>query len=177
MLSLVPQAATLTDRYDDGENALHLTFQLMAPASWQAQPGQFLMHSLPGMGEAAFTFASLPDDEGKFTALVRMVGDLTRALENFPIGSIVGVRGPLGQPWPELAGKTVLVVAGGCGLAPLAAWLHQRINSNQQHKTALLYSARSEASQVLSRERESWLQTGLPLLQPVDQPAQEIAQA
>lgn len=177
MLSLVPQVAVLIERYDDGDNALHLQFQLQGDVLWQAQPGQFFMLSLPGLGEAAFTFASLPDSQGRFTALVRKVGDLTRALDRWPTGSIVGVRGPLGQPWPKLDGKTVLVVAGGCGLAPLAAWLEQRITSGQQDQTALFYSTRSASGRVLGRERESWQQAKLPLLQTVDTPAQDMAQA
>ncbi len=112
MLSLVPEVATLLARYDDGEDALHLRFRLEDGARWTARPGQFFMLSIPGLGEAAFTFVSLPDEGGCFTALVRQVGKLTDALRDLPLGTFVGVRGPVGQPWPELADKTVLVVAG-----------------------------------------------------------------
>ena len=62
MLSLVPEVATLLARYDDGEAALHLRFRLEDGVRWQARPGQFFMLSLPGLGEAAFTFVSLPDE-------------------------------------------------------------------------------------------------------------------
>lgn len=174
MLNLVPQVATLTSRYNDGDQALHLQFQLHGDVRWQAQPGQFFMLSLPGLGEAAFTFVSMPDSHGCFTALVRMVGHLSNALAILPTGSIVGVRGPLGQPWPALDGKTVLVIAGGCGLAPLAAWLAQRISSGQKNNTAVLYSTRSESSRVLAHEREVWQQASLPLLQAIDIPGEDF---
>jgi anaerobic sulfite reductase subunit B len=176
MLNLIPEIALLTERYDDGENALHLQFQLQGDSRWQAQPGQFFMLSLPGIGEAAFTFVSLPDQHGCFSALVRKVGHLTKALDDLPLGSVVGVRGPLGQPWPTLNAKTVLIVAGGCGLAPLSGWIDQRINNQQQMNTALLYSTRSAASRVLSRERDFWQKNNLPLLQAIDTPALDFAQ-
>ncbi|RZU36845.1 NAD(P)H-flavin reductase [Fluviicoccus keumensis] len=181
MLSLVPEVATLLARYDDGEDALHLRFRLEDGARWTARPGQFFMLSIPGLGEAAFTFVSLPDAQGCFTALVRQVGKLTEALQDLPLGTFVGVRGPVGQPWPELADQTVLVVAGGCGLAPLSAWLGQRLANGQAGRTALLYSARSEDSRILAKERDAWRQAGLPLSLPVDDPAwhtpQELTQA
>ena len=181
MLTLVPEVATLLARYDDGEDALHLRFRLEDGAHWQAEPGQFFMLSLPGLGEAAFTFVSLPDARGVFTALVREVGTLTRALRELPLGTFVGVRGPLGQPWPALMDQTALVVAGGCGLAPLAAWVDRRIVAGLQARTAVLFSARSAAGRILAREREAWEAAGLPLLQPVDDPAwhtpEELTQA
>ena len=171
MLSLVPEVATLLARYDDGEDALHLRFRLEDGACWTARPGQFFMLSIPGLGEAAFTFVSLPDTQGCFTALVRKVGKLTDALQDLPLGMFVGVRGPLGQPWPELADQNVLVVAGGCGLAPLSAWLSQRLATGQRAGSALLYSARSEDSRILAKEREAWRRASLPMTLPVDDPA------
>lgn len=171
MLTLVPDVVTLLDRYVDGDDALHLTFRLEDGVRWQARPGQFFMLSLPGLGEAAFTLVSLPDAQGRFNALVRQVGTLTRALNDIPLGTFLGVRGPVGQPWPEADGQTVLVVAGGCGLAPLAAWIGQRLATGQQARTALLYSARTESGRILARERQAWQSAGLPLSQPLDDPA------
>lgn len=171
MPSLTPQAATVIDRYADGADAVHLQLQLADEVRWQAQPGQFFMLSLPGVGEAAFTFVSLPDAHGIFSALIRQVGHLTRIVQTLPVGTVVGVRGPFGQPWPLLADDTVLVVAGGCGLAPLAAWLEQRVHRPQQINVALLYSARSADSRILARERADWQRDGLPHVLPIDDPA------
>ena len=38
-------------------------------------------------------------------------------------GAVVGLRGPYGRGWPieQARGRDVLLVAGGLGLAPLAA--------------------------------------------------------
>lgn len=171
MSRLTPCAATVVARYADGADAVHLQLQLANEVRWQAQPGQFFMLSLPVGGEAAFTFVSLPDANGRFSALVRQVGHLTRIVQTLAVGSVVGVRGPFGQPWPLLSAETVLVVAGGCGLAPLAAWLAQRLDSHQQAGTALLYSARNTDSRILARERADWQDAGLPQVLPIDDPA------
>ncbi|TAN60234.1 hypothetical protein EPN16_05620, partial [bacterium] len=79
------------------------------------KPGQFLMLSLVGFGEAPFTFASCPGKDGKFEVSVRKVGALTNALHNLKEKDIVGVRGPYGNFFPidKIKKKDVLFVAGG----------------------------------------------------------------
>ena len=180
MLSLLPEIAHLIDRYPDGTDALHLRFRLANGVRWQAQAGHFFMLSIIGVGEAAFTFVSLPNSDGEFTALVRKVGQLTAALFELPVGSVVGVRGALGRAWPTLENKSVLVIAGGCGLAPLAAWLDLRLQQEKQ-QTVLLYSVKNNDSQILAQERLTWQQQGLPMLVVEDDPtwhsADDLAQA
>ena len=56
-------------------------------------------------------------------------------------------------------------------LAPLAAWLAQRLDSRQHANTALLYSARNTDSRILARERADWQDAGLPQVLPIDDPA------
>src|SRR3989338_9998352 len=79
------------------------------------------MLSLPGYGEAPFTFASLHYPDGRFQVSVRRVGGLTNALHNLKTKDIVGVRAPYGNTFPldKMEGKDILFVAGGCGIAPL----------------------------------------------------------
>ena len=180
MLSLLPEMAHLIDRYPDGTDALHLRFRLANGVRWQAQSGQFFMLSVMGIGEAAFTFVSLPNSDGEFSALVRNVGHLTAALFELPVGSVVGVRGALGQAWPILENKSVLVIAGGCGLAPLASWLDLRLQQENQ-QTVLLYSVKNNDSQILAQERLAWQQQSLPMLMVEDDPTwhstEQLAQA
>jgi NAD(P)H-flavin reductase len=161
----------LVDHYDDGQDARHFTFEPLAlglPAP--AFPGQFFMLTVPGHCEAPFTYVRPPDALGRFDALVRRVGDLTTALFEVPIGSVLGARGPLGRGWPMhlLRGKRVLVIAGGCGLAPLASAIESLVEE-QSARIAVIYGSRSEAMQVLGRERERW-QTRLPMLTTYDHP-------
>ncbi|CAM3815593.1 FAD-binding oxidoreductase [Parendozoicomonas haliclonae] len=162
MLEMTPTAVRLIERYDDGEDIIHFTFE---PVSIEAglpdvadpkkvSPGQFFMLSVPGKGEAAFTYAATPDERGHFCALIREVGQLTESLFDCKPGDILGARGPFGKGWPEFGQRKVLVIAGGCGLAPVAAEIDALIANNAN--PVVYFSARSEAMLVMKNERERW---------------------
>ncbi|GAA0859354.1 hypothetical protein [Aliiglaciecola litoralis] len=159
MLQLTPRSIRIVDSYEDGQNAKHVTFE---PIDFiHEQPvriGQFFMLSVPGAGLAPFTYTSLPDSKGRFVALIRKVGKLTKAIYALKQGAVLGYNGPYGQGWPieMLANKEVLIVAGGCGIAPLAATIDHLIEIGRAGNTTLIYGAKDRPSQVLSRERRNW---------------------
>ena len=82
------------------ESADTKTFTLSTKEKLRYKPGQFLMLSLPGYGEAPFTFASCPRKDGRFEISVRKVGSLTVALHKLKEKDIVGARGPYGNWFP-----------------------------------------------------------------------------
>lgn len=157
----------LVDSYDDGHDTKHLTFELLGGnRNTSVAVGQFFMLSLPGFGQAPFTYASLPNKEGRFMALIRKVGKLTAAICDLPPGKVLGYNGPLGIGWPvaQMLNKEVLIVAGGCGLAPLTATIDHLIKMRQSGSTTVIYGATNRASQVLQHERQRW-QAHLPILE------------
>lgn len=159
--NLTPIAMELVDFINDGEDARHFRFRLLNPQSiGKPEPGQFFMLSVPGAGEAPFTFTAIPNSHGVFRALVRKMGAVTTALFQCQPGSILGIRGPFGKGWPiaALADKKILMVAGGCGLAPLASLIDQLINQQHHKHLALVYGARNRALQMLNPERLHWQQ-------------------
>jgi anaerobic sulfite reductase subunit B len=168
----VPATLHLIDAYDDGRDARHLTFACVdAPHTFgNAMPGQFFMLNVPGAGEIALTFSALPDARGHFGALVRRVGSVTSALFALAPGAVLGARGPFGNGWPmlQLASGRVLVVGGGCGLAPLVAAVRQLHDHGVAH--AVLYSARDHHAQILHSERAQWHRDGIALLEVFDEP-------
>ena len=99
-------------------------------------------------------------------ALIRKVGKLTAAICDLPIGQVLGYKGPLGIGWPvaEMINQEVLIVAGGCGLAPLTATIDHLIQQGQTGSTTVIYGAANRASQVLQHERQRW-QARLPILE------------
>ena len=110
------------------------------------KPGQFLMLSLPGYGEAPFTFASCPKKDGRFEISVRRVGSLTEALHNLKERDIVGVRGPYGNWFPldKIKGKDILFIAGGCGIAPLRSLIQYVLKNKRDYgKIEVIYGCRS----------------------------------
>ncbi|MBI2379417.1 MAG: FAD/NAD(P)-binding protein [Gammaproteobacteria bacterium] len=170
-LSVLPRPMRLLQRYDDGEDARHFTFQLEDIRAEDAgmMPGQFFMLVLPGCGEAPFTYVSRPDDQGRFSALIRRMGKLTEALFELQPGEVLGYRGPFGQGWPRFYGKQrILAVAGGCGLAPLAGFIEDVARTRSGTHLQVIYGARHVGARVLSRERARW-SGALPLIETLDQ--------
>jgi len=159
MLQLTPQTIRIVDVYDDGTHARHFTFE---PKGFvHNKPigiGQFFMLTLPGVGLAPFTYTSIPDKTGRFNALIRKVGHLTEKLFTLRKGDVLGYNGPFGSGWPvdQVKQKKVLIVAGGCGLAPVATTIDYLINNDHSTSVTLLYGARDIESQVLKNERTRW---------------------
>jgi anaerobic sulfite reductase subunit B len=166
MLNHTPDAIELVDYIDDGEQARHYKFRLRNINSqattydWQsAQPGQFFMLNVPSIGEAAFTFTEPPNEKGEFRALIRQMGKLTSTLFTLPKGEILGARGPFGRGWPleKTSKKNIIIIAGGCGLAPLVNLINGLIdNTADDQQVVLVYGAKSKQAQLLSPERERW---------------------
>lgn len=77
-------------------NKMH--FQLRLDEDILYKPGQFVILSLPGFGEAPF--APCNDTQNKNIELcIRMAGRLTSKLHTLKAGDKVGIRGPYGVGW------------------------------------------------------------------------------
>ena len=85
------------------------------------KPGQFVQVSMPGLTEAPISISSSPTRQGYFELGVRATGTLTDAMHELQAGNEIGIRGPFGTflDVDALAGKDMLLVSGGCGLAPI----------------------------------------------------------
>ncbi|MBM4079101.1 MAG: dihydroorotate dehydrogenase electron transfer subunit [Planctomycetes bacterium] len=92
-----------------------------------ARPGQFLHVWLPGVDEKPFSISYQEPDRFGFT--VMKVGPFTTRLFELKAGDKLGIRGPYGNGFSLNGEKTVAIVSGGCGcapVAPLAELAHQR---------------------------------------------------
>jgi dihydroorotate dehydrogenase electron transfer subunit len=81
-----------------------------------AEPGQFIMLWIPGVDEIPLSLSSATN--GLVSVTVKDVGEGTHTLFQMKQGGIIGIRGPFGTHF-KITGKTVLVVGGGIGTAPL----------------------------------------------------------
>ncbi|MFC5696166.1 FAD/NAD(P)-binding protein [Pseudomonas sp. GCM10022186] len=156
---LTPRPMQLLSHYEDGENARHFSFLIERPLRQDLEviPGQFFMLSVPGYGEAPFSYVSLPDQDGHFDALIRRVGSLSAALFEQSVGARLGYRGPFGRGWPLLLShQRLLVVAGGCGLAALAGVLEEASPARLGSYVSVLYGYRHRQSRILDKECDRW---------------------
>jgi sulfhydrogenase subunit gamma (sulfur reductase) len=123
------------------------------------KPGQFLIVSLAGYGEAPFTFASLPRRDGMLEISVRKVGGLTSALHNLKTKDVIGVRGPYGNTFPvdKMDGKDLLFVAGGCGIAPLRSLIQHVFKHRKKYgNVEIVYGCRTPRDRFYKEEMVSW---------------------
>ena len=95
------------------ENDIVKTFTLDA-ALEKAEPGQFLMLWLPGFDEKPYSIAGV--SPLKITVGAR--GPFSEKLCSMKKGDRIWMRGPYGRGF-ELKGKSILLVGGGYGFAPL----------------------------------------------------------
>jgi NAD(P)H-flavin reductase len=123
-------------------------------------PGQFVMLSIPGVGEAPISISSSPSrSNGRFELCVRRMGDVTGALHKLGPGGLVGIRGPMGHGFPidQMRGKDVLFAPGGLGLAPLRSLINQVLDERPDFgRVIILYGAKRPAELLFRDELEQW---------------------
>jgi len=119
----LPAAAELVEVIDETPTIKTLRLSPSRPLAFRA--GQFVQLTVPGVGEAPFTPSSSPLEPERMDITVLNTGKVTEKLHQALPGQILGLRGPFGKGYPieKLAGREVLVVGGGVGLAPLRAMI------------------------------------------------------
>ena len=90
----------------------------------QPEHGQFMMLSIPKIGEAPISVSARGVDWVEFT--IRKVGRLTEGVFGLGAGDMLFMRGPYGNSFPieSFKYKNLLVIAGGTGVAPVRSMLH-----------------------------------------------------
>lgn len=150
---LVPVLCVVEDKRRDSDDVF--TLEIRPPGgSLGFEPGQFNMLYAPRAGESAISISGDPGEPGRLVHTIRALGNVTRLLEATDTGESIGVRGPFGRGWPigAAAGRDLVIMAGGIGLAPLRPLLY---HVGQHRKTfgqvTLLYGARTPAD-ILFRD-------------------------
>ncbi|MDI6829192.1 MAG: FAD/NAD(P)-binding protein [Armatimonadota bacterium] len=127
--------------------------------SFEWEPGQFVEVTVFGAGEAPIGFASDPNEKSFFELTIVERGKVTKAMHALKKGDKVGIRGPFGNCWPleDMKGKDILIVSGGCGLAPLRPAILQILaNRGDYGKFLLLYGARTPADRNYKYDLDKW---------------------
>ncbi|HKZ46103.1 MAG TPA: FAD/NAD(P)-binding protein [Thermodesulfobacteriota bacterium] len=139
-------------------------------------PGQFIMLSIPGYGEAPISISSPPSKKNTFEICVRAVGNLTNALHRLTKGDRLWIRGPYGKAFPveEIKGKDLLFVAGGICLVPMRSLIKTVLNERPTFgKINFLYGVKSPDEILFKDELTEWGQHGISIQITIDKPHPE----
>ncbi len=103
------------------ESPLIRTLRIRPDKPITFKTGQFIELSLPGIGEGPFTPSSSHFVSDVLDITIMKAGFVTEQIHNTHAGDSVGLRGPFGSHYPleKFEGKDLLILGGGCGLAPL----------------------------------------------------------
>ncbi len=133
---------------EDGENFKYL-------------PGQFAELSIFGKGESPIGIASSPTQEGYIEFTVQKAGVVTSALHDLEEGTLMGVRGPLGNSWPieYLEGKNIVIVGGGFAFTTLRSMINYMIHEDNRSRfgnITVVYGAREPGLLIYKDELVAW---------------------
>lgn len=139
--------------------------QLPSGQNLNHQPGQFVQVSILGIEEAPISICNSPTRlSGSFELAVRKAGALTSQMHALKPGDSIGIRGPLGNFFDvqgkKMKGKDVLLISGGCGLAPMRS-LIQYCEDNQKMfgRLTVLYGAKSPVDVLFKEDLKAWRQS------------------
>ncbi|MGQ9823454.1 MAG: FAD/NAD(P)-binding protein [Desulfotomaculales bacterium] len=147
------------------DNLIHsFTFQFLKEEDEKAfvyRPGQFAEVCVFGKGESPFGMASSPTEPGILKFSVARVGVVTSALHEMPEGSILGVRGPLGNSYPleEFKGKNLVIIGGGFAfttLRSLTTYILHPDNRGDFGALTVIYGARNPGLLLYKDELAEW---------------------
>ena len=141
-----PLRANLTEVIE--ESPLIKTFVLVPEEEFVFKTGQFIELSVDGVGEAPFTPSSSPLVTERLEVTVMKTGYVTGIMHELKPGAVMGIRGPYGRGYPvnDFKGKEVLILGGGCGLAPIRSLLFTLDHMKDDlEKVILCYGSKTPA--------------------------------
>jgi len=147
----------LTETYD----TYSLELSSDSNGGLEFSPGQFNMLYAFGVGDVPISISGDPSNSRRLVHTIRAVGPVTKALCSTKAGGNLAATGPFGNHWPveDAAGKDVLIVAGGIGLAPLRPAVYELLSHREKYsRILLLYGARTPQDLLYRRELERWRQ-------------------
>ena len=108
-----PVAFPIARKFESAENVYTFVFD----GTVGATPGQFINVWIPGINEKPFSIAR--DRENEIWLTICAVGPFSKKFCSMEVGEKVGFRGPYGKGFSTPPNKTIVLVGGGYGMAPL----------------------------------------------------------
>lgn len=172
---LVPRPYRVLDKVVEGTDIVSLHIEPVEGSLPDFEPAQVSMLGSFGVGEAAISISSAHDTTDHHAYTIRRAGAITNALIDTPIGGVITVRGPFGNHWPLDALDTdhLLIAAGGLGIAPLRAAIHQAVSDRAVGESgldrlAVIYGAKTPSDLIYRDDLAAWEDAGAEVAVTVD---------
>ena len=114
-------------------------------------PGQFfwIKHTSPwAFADHPFSVFRASNDGRSLSFLVKESGAFTAAITHFPAGKTFYLDGPYGNFQIPSRAQTVVMVAGGIGIAPMIGLLQQAATRQDPRRFVLIYATQTPADQM-----------------------------
>jgi NAD(P)H-flavin reductase len=141
------------------ESPLIRTIRLKPEKEVPFQTGQFIELGIPGIGEGPFTPSSSHYITDEMDVTIMKTGFLTEHIHKAKIGDTVGIRGPFGSKYPleKFKNKDVMILGGGCGLAPLRSlFLSMLHNYRDYNSITFCAGAKSPKDCIYKGQVDEW---------------------
>lgn len=133
------------------------TFTLKVDMKCNHDPGQFVEVTLPGIGEAPISICSYSKEYIMLN--IRRVGNMTNSLSKIKKGDTIFIRGPYGKGYPmhHFKGNNIIIIGGGCGIAPLRGIIdYVEANRGDFKEIHLFLGYRSPDDLLFKQELDDW---------------------
>ena len=132
------------------------------------RPGQFMAVLVFGVGEIPISVSRITS-AGGLMLTVRTVGRTSAAMVGAAVGEVIGLRGPFGTAWPvqAAAGRDIVVMAGGLGIAPLRMAIDALVAAQPAQLTIIL-GTREPAQLLYGDDVDRWRAAGAGVHLTVD---------
>lgn len=158
-------------RADQNADTAEIVLEPVEAALPPFVPGQFAMVYAFGVGDIPLSLSGIAGS--RLTHTIRAVGAVSGALHRMRPGETVGVRGPFGTGWdlPAAAGRDLVIVAGGLGVAPLRPLVVAALATPHRYgRLNILIGARTPGDLVCGRDIDEWRAAGAHVQVTVDRP-------
>jgi dihydroorotate dehydrogenase electron transfer subunit len=128
------------------------------------KPGQFIMLWIPGIDEKPYTISF--HSKTRFGITIEAKGIFSQKAISLQRGDLIGIRGTFGNGFDINDNNKIVIVAGGCGMAPLST-LVEKVNQNitfihgARSKEYILYPDRFDTERLFCTDDGSFGHRGL----------------
>ena len=128
-----------------------------SPPAFSFRAGQFAWVTFDRrhpLTDHPFSIASAPGELPKLRLIIKENGDFTNAIGSLPAGTPAYLDGPHGSFVANPKARSIVLIAGGVGVAPILSILHSLADDRFARPVAVLVATRNERDQIFMREVE-----------------------